>query len=125
MNMWPVVLRFGLPHLSRTASPIYHAAVATAPAESPADPAPGAPPALVNVADQPATPTPTPNNEPQDDAPALGRPVPVPIPVALSPTRRAQRARRTTRTDGPPPVYPRATAPTRPTLGLSVYTSLP
>ncbi|KAG8724171.1 hypothetical protein FRC09_020964 [Ceratobasidium sp. 395] len=45
MNMWLVVLpllRFGLSHLPRTASPIYNAAVAAAPAESATDCAPGA-----------------------------------------------------------------------------------
>ncbi|KAG8717199.1 hypothetical protein FRC09_014633 [Ceratobasidium sp. 395] len=46
--------------------PIYNVAVATAPAESAADPAPGA--------DKPATPTPMPDDDPQDDAPVRCKP---------------------------------------------------
>ncbi|KAG8765265.1 hypothetical protein FRC12_007600 [Ceratobasidium sp. 428] len=62
--------------IPRTASLIYNAAVAAVPAKSIANPAPGAPPAPVDVADQPATPTPTPmpNDEPQGDAPVRREP---------------------------------------------------
>ncbi|KAG8786484.1 hypothetical protein FRC12_016502 [Ceratobasidium sp. 428] len=70
--MWLVVLpllRFGLPHLPRTASPIYNAAMAAAPAKSAADPAPGAPPAPADTTGKPTTATATPNDKPRDDAP--------------------------------------------------------
>ncbi|KAG8725351.1 hypothetical protein FRC09_001701 [Ceratobasidium sp. 395] len=65
MNMWLVI------QIPRTASPIYNVAIATALAESIADPAPGALPAPMDVSDKPASPIsmPTPNDEPQNNAP--------------------------------------------------------
>ncbi|KAG8722130.1 hypothetical protein FRC09_006758 [Ceratobasidium sp. 395] len=78
MNMWLVVLPllwFGLSHLPRTASSIYNAAVAAAPAESTTNSAPGAPPAPADAGDKPATATTTPDSKHQGDARSAASPV--------------------------------------------------